>query len=57
MHAKNATKTADGIVVVCDPVFWLTNSGPHTALTATATHIIEIASEPHTSRTRRNSAH
>src|SRR5206468_639755 len=55
---NNATKIPEGIVTVCTPEPLLaTKSGPHTAVTDTAIHIAVIASEPHTSRMRRNSTH
>ncbi|MCE3286578.1 MAG: hypothetical protein K0S64_184 [Gaiellaceae bacterium] len=53
MDANIATAIPDGMVVlsVPDPLEE-TKSGPHTALTATATHIAEIASDAHISLMR-----
>ena len=53
MHANRATMTPDGIVVLLPPAPLLaTRSGPHTAETATATHIAVIAKDAHVSATR-----
>jgi hypothetical protein len=56
-NANNATTIPDGMVVLCVPAPLVeTKSGPHTALTDTATHITTIASDPHISRRRRSEA-
>lgn len=48
-----ATAIPEGMVVLSEPdPLEATKSGPHTALTATATHIAEIAREAHISLMR-----
>jgi hypothetical protein len=53
MDANMATAIPEGMVVLSEPdPLEETKSGPHTALTATATHIAEIAREAHISLMR-----
>src|SRR5213078_4956343 len=51
-NAKNATTTADGMIVLFPPAFVETMSGPNTASKSTASHITAIAREAHSSGTR-----
>src|SRR5512135_2003595 len=53
MHAKNAMKIADGMIVALAPVLLETKSGPNTPTKRTASHIATIESVAHISGTRR----